>query len=618
MNDIVTDNLISLQESKSFNKLGDVMKEHLTKTFGSQVNMTREVRMYESILCIADFAKISEMIFFMSSKEIYRHYVTQSQMYKLIALQDGVTRALEEANRAAREETFRSKYPELVDDHTLTIRRITTSFDKIDLISKYLFSMLGGSVKINSHLGLMILDIVDDDGSHRIETISNYSRKSFAFFISHMLTNVINFDEAEKIAAKVEEFLSLYGKLGTVIQFNDCYVREGLVYQGFYEDEDLPRFFIDRKVYPAVEAMKPTLHVQAVDDLLMNLCNFDQAIYNRIISVMSTVFLNSEYLKTKFNSSTRFVGKDGRNGKSLFSALMQRAFGKANCHIFSIADLADSKTLYAVVNALVAIDSDSTGKTISDDASALFKSITSGESIETKGLYKEAEKIQSCCSIIAFSNMMPNSSDKTTAYLRRLEITRCDYQILNEGDRVGPNSKPSPIKTDDKFFEDLRSDEAAQYLIELLLIKSQKLMKTGRYPERPESMEHVLQLFAEENDSASAFVHEVGLEEIVGFSISEVRQKYHNWCEENDMTELKRKFNETLEDRFALSSKLSTSVNTTNPASQAYMLITHGSKKSIRCWQMSTVEKTKKFLEEIADNAESESDSDSDSDSSVE
>lgn len=612
MNDIVTGNLVSLHESKIFNKLGDIMKEHLTKTSGSQVNMTREVKMYESILCIADFAKISEMIVFMSSKEIYRHYVTQSQMYKSIALQDGVTRALEEANKTAREETFRSKYPELVNDYTLTIRRITTSFDKIDLISKYLFSMLGSSVKINSHLGLMILDIVDDDGSHRIETISNYSRKSFAFFISHMLTNVINFDEAEKIAAKVEEFLSLYGKLGTVIQFNDCYVREGVVYKGFYEDEDLPRFFIDRKVYPAVGAMKPTLHVQAVDDLLMNLCNFDQAIYNRIISVMSTVFLNSEYLKTKFNSSTRFVGKDGRNGKSLFSALMQRAFGKANCHIFSIADLADSKTLYAVVNSLVAIDSDSTGKTISDDASALFKSITSGESIETKGLYKEAEKIQSCCSIIAFSNMMPNSSDKTTAYLRRLEITRCDYQILNDYDKVGPNSKRSPIKTDEKFFEDLRSDEAAQYLIELLLIESQKLMKTGRYPERPESMEHVLQMFAEENDSSSAFVHEVGLEEIVGFSISEVRQKYHDWCEENDMTELKRKFNETLEDRFGLKSSMATT-STISESSNAHMLVSSGSKKQVRCWQMSTVEKTKKFLEEILDQDESESDSDSDS-----
>lgn len=613
MNDIVRDNLMSIQESKNFDKLGENMQDHLLKTSGSQVNLVREVKMYWPIVQLADFAKISEMIFFMSSKEIYRHYVAQSQAYKLIVLQEGVSSALSQANKLAREETFRSKYPELVNDETLTIRRIKSSFDKIDLISKYLFSMLGGSVKINSNLGLMILDITDEDGNHSIETISGYSRKSFAFFISHMLTNVINFDEAEKIAVKVEEFLTMYGKLGTVIQFNDCFVREGKVYKGFFEDEDLPRFFIDRNVYEAVNTMKPTRRVKAVDDLLMNLCNFDQAIYNRIISVMSSIFMNSESLKTKFNSSIRFVGKDGRNGKSLFSALMQRAFGKANCHIFSIADLANDKTLYAVANALVAIDSDSTGKTISDDASAIFKSLTSGETIEVKGLYKEAEKIQTSCSIIAFSNMMPNSSDKTTAYLRRLEIVRCDYQILNDGDKVGPNSKETLIDVNEKFFEELRSEDAAQYLIELLLIESQKLLKSGRYPDKPQEMEYLLKLFAEENDSASAFVHEVGLEEIVGYSISEVRQKYHDWCEENDMTELKRKFNETLDDRFGLRSAMST-LNLTNPSSQAHMQISSGVKKQIRCWQMSTTENTRKFLEEI-ENSLKEDESESDSDS---
>ena len=614
MNDIVKDNLMSIQESKNFDKLGETMKDHLLKTSGSQVNLVREVKMYWPIIHLADFAKISEMIFFMSSKEIYRHYVAQSQAYKLTVLQEGVSSALAQANKLAREETFRSKYPELVDDETLTIRRVTTSFDRIDLISKYLFSMLGGSVKINSNLGLMILDIVNEDGSHSIETIAGYSRKSFAFFISHMLTSVINYEEADKIAAKVEEFLSMYGKLSTVIQFNDCFVREGKVHKGFFEDEDLPRFFIDRNVYEAVSLMKPTVHVKAVDDLLMNLCNFDQQIYDRIISVMSTIFMNSESLKTKFNSSIRFVGKDGRNGKSLFSALMQRAFGRANCHIFSIADLSNDKTLYAVANSLVAIDSDSTGKTISDDSAALFKSLTSGESIEAKGLYKEAEKIQTSCSIIAFSNMMPNSSDKTTAYLRRLEIVRCDYQILNDDDTVGPNSKETMIDMNEKFFEDLRSDDAAQYLIELLLIESQKLLKSGRYPAKPESMKHLLRIFAEENDSASAFVHEVGLAEIIGYSISEVRQKYHTWCEENDMTELKRKFNETLEDRFGLRSAMAT-LSLTNPSSQAHMQIVSGVKKQIRCWQLSTSKKTKKFLEDLEKSLnrdESETTSDSD------
>ena len=173
--------------------------------------MTRELKIYGSILLLADFAKISEMIFFMSSREIYRHYISQSQRYKLLTSLYGKTRALEEVNQTARrEEMLRSSYPELVNDNTLTIRRVTKSSDKVELISKYLISMLEGSVKIDARQGLMTLDIVEDDGSHQIETISNYSRKSFAVFIDHMLTCVINSNEAEKIAAKIEESLSSF------------------------------------------------------------------------------------------------------------------------------------------------------------------------------------------------------------------------------------------------------------------------------------------------------------------------------------------------------------------------------------------------------------------------
>lgn len=211
MNDfVVAENLASLQESGVFDKLGDLMKEYVTSLAKSQMYIAREVRIYGSILLLADFAKISEKIFFMSSREIYRYYVSQSKKYKLLTSLYGKTRALEEVNQTAREDLFKSNYPELVNDSTLTIRRVTRSSDKVELISKYLISMLDGSVKIDTRQDLMTLDIVEDDGSHQIETISNYSRKSFAFFISHMLTDVINFDEAEKIAAKIEESLSSF------------------------------------------------------------------------------------------------------------------------------------------------------------------------------------------------------------------------------------------------------------------------------------------------------------------------------------------------------------------------------------------------------------------------
>lgn len=207
MIDTAARNLAPLKESGVFDKLGDLMKKYVTSLAKSQVYMTRELKIYGSILLLADFAKISEMIFFMSSREIYRHYASQSKKYKLLVSLYGKTRALEEVNQTAREDMFKSNYPELINDSTLTIRRVTKSSDKVELISKYLISMLEGSVKIDSRCGLMTLDIVEEDGSHQIKTISNYSRKSFAFFISHMLTRVINSNEAEKIAVKIEESL---------------------------------------------------------------------------------------------------------------------------------------------------------------------------------------------------------------------------------------------------------------------------------------------------------------------------------------------------------------------------------------------------------------------------
>lgn len=210
MIDTAARNLAPLKESGVFDRLGDLMKKYVTSLARSQVYMTRELKIYGSILLLADFAKISEMIFFMSSREIYRHYISQSQRYKLLTSLYGKTRALEEVNQTAREDMFRSNYPELINDGTLTIRRVTKSSDKVELISKYLISMIDSSVKIDARQGLMTLDIVEDDGSHQIETISNYSRKSFAVFIDHMLTCVINSNEAEKIAAKIEESLSSF------------------------------------------------------------------------------------------------------------------------------------------------------------------------------------------------------------------------------------------------------------------------------------------------------------------------------------------------------------------------------------------------------------------------
>lgn len=578
-------------------KFDESSKVYLTGLAGVDMSMHNEFKKYSSILSLIDFQKLRDAVEFMSSKEVYMYYIGKSAAFKLTSNSNGIREALRQANSQARKE-YLSCYKDLIENDTITLNRCSTSAQKIDYVSESIISQINDKIKINTALSLMQVETISSLDEKQIVSIKDYSSESFTRFLYHCLGGVISFEEMHKVVKKIEITSELYGKDSTIIQFKDCYIEDCVVKKGFYKGGSLPRFYIDRSVYSAVESGRPTRVVKAVDDLLLHLASFDQETFERMIFILSTIFFNNEELKSKFNQSLRFYGKDGRNGKSLFSALMQRAFGKENCQIFSISDLSDPKTLYAVANSLVAIDSDSSGKTISEDSAAMFKSLTSGERVQIKGLYQKATTVETCCSIIAFSNVLPNSSDKSSAYLRRLEIVGCNYQLLDDDEEVGANSKRSEIETSQEWFDALRSDDAAQYLIELLLIRSQILLKNRTLPKKSQAMKDLLNRFSKDNDSAAAFVEEVGLESIIGFMISEVRDRYSAWCEEADMPELKRKFNQTLSDLYGIDTLMTSSIDSVSKSSNAFTLLSTKAKRQVRVWRYSDESKTVEFLKE--------------------
>ena len=586
-----------LNEAFTAYKFDESSKVYLTGLAGVDMSMHNEFKKYSSILSLIDFQKLRDAVEFMSSKEVYMYYIGKSAAFKLTSNSNGIKEALRQANYQARKE-YLSCYKDLVENDTITLNRCSTSAQKIDYVSESIISQINDKIKINTALSLMQVETISSLDEKQIVSIKDYSSESFTRFLYHCLGGVISFEEMHKVVKKIEITSELYGKDSTIIQFKDCYIEDCVVKKGFYKGGSLPRFYIDRSVYSAVESCRPTKVVKAVDDLLLHLASFDQETFERMIFILSTIFFNNEELKSKFNQSLRFYGKDGRNGKSLFSALMQRAFGKANCQIFSISDLSDPKTLYAVANSLVAIDSDSSGKTISEDSAAMFKSLTSGERVQIKGLYQKATTVETCCSIIAFSNVLPNSSDKSSAYLRRLEIVGCNYQLLDDDEEVGANSKRSEIETSQEWFDALRSDDAAQYLIELLLIRSQILLKNRTLPKKSQAMKDLLNRFSKDNDSAAAFVEEVGLESIIGFMISEVRDRYSAWCEEADMPELKRKFNQTLSDLYGIDTLMTSSLESVSKSSNAFTLLSSKAKRQVRVWRYSDESKTAEFLKE--------------------
>lgn len=585
--------------SRSFEtyKFDERSKAYLTTIAGADMSMHNEFQKYSSILNLIDFQKLRDAVEFMSSKEVYMHYIGKSAVFKLAASTNGIKEALFQANSQARKE-YLYDYKDLVENDMITLNRCSSSSQKIDYVSESIIAQINDKIKINTALSLMQVETISDADEKQIVSIKDYSSESFTRFLYHCLGGVISFEEMHKVVKKIELTSELYGKDSTIIQFKDCYIEDCVVKKGFYKGGSLPRFYIDRAVYRAVESGKPTKVIKAVDELLLHLASFDNETFERMVFILSTIFFNNEELKSKFNQSLRFYGKDGRNGKSLFSALMQRAFGKENCQIFSISDLSDAKTLYAVANSLVAIDSDSSGKTISEDSAAMFKSLTSGERVQIKGLYQKATTVETSCSIIAFSNVLPNSSDKTSAYLRRLEIVGCNYQLLDADEEVGANSKRSKIETSQEWFDELRSDEAAQYLIEFLLIRSQILLKNRTLPKKSQAMKDLLNRFSKDNDSAAAFVEEVGLENIIGFMISEVRDKYSAWCQEADMPELKRKFNQTLSDLYGIDTLMTSKLDSVNKSSNAFSILASKAKRQVRVWRYSDESKTSEFLKD--------------------
>lgn len=562
------------------------------KTANSNVLITDGLERYSVFLDLIDFNRINRMVRFMMNLD-YKNFYMKSFEYRRLLDVGNVDSAWEEINRIARAQVFADD-ESLMNDETLELGRCANAVARTSVLESLLYSQFEGRVRFDTQLSMMLVKVNDQ----KIVTIDQYDAKSFAKFLSSMIPSIV-LKEMTSIIKSIEETQSSNGSSNVVIQFNDCYIKDGKVYHGIFGKNELPRFFINRNVYEAVKTGKPSIRSEAVDQLLLHLCNFDERIRDRVVAVMSTVFLNSKRLKTRFNVSPRIYGKDGANGKTTFLSLLENAFGSRNVKVVSISDLDNERTVYTAANALIAIDSDSTGKTISDDAAANFKSLTSGEVMKIRGLFKNEEQVQTSCMMMALSNVLPASSDKSSAYLRRLEISRCDYQLTNDESKLGPNSKCTQIELTDEFFDEIYSDEAAQYLVELLLLTSRKLLEEGFLPPKPKSMNDIIEKFAEDNDSAAAFILDVGLDKVVGYSVAHVKEMYHNWCEENDMTELKRKFNETLEDRYSLQRKVVNIMSNVREDDNSYIQALHGAKQQVRAWVFSDPKRHKDFMKNI-------------------
>ena len=563
----------------------------------SQKTSIPEIHKFIGLLDIVDLDKAFTMLRYQSDKQIYEKFKTRSSFNQSFEIAD---------ENKSDYLNYASAYRPLSGEERNAILRIDSilpggklkSDERSEVLADLLFDHLDGLVKIDSENHRLFYR-----KDNAIEVIDGYDDSSFARFFQLPINSTITVKETIRSIEMLKDRLKSNSNYlrNSIIQFDDCYLEEGVLKKGFYED-GFARFTIKRKVWNAVSTGKVTKHVKEVNQLLLHLCNYDQPTFERIRDVFSTVFLNSKYHKSRYNFSPRIVGKDGANGKSTFQDLISRAFNGDGsfsqiCSAFTLQNLDQRDTVYKVANSLIAIDSDSSSKTISENCAAMFKSLTSGDSIDTRALFKESENIEARCLLVEFSNDFHKSSDKSAAYLRRLELVECKYQLMNEGNPdLGANSRYAKIDLSDEWFERINSEEAAQYLIEMLLIRAMQIYKEKKIAPKSLQMQSVLTAYSHANNSALAYFSEVGLDKIVGFGVSEVKKAYEDWCIENDFTAMKQKFIETLESK-GLRRK-SVRISFVDPSSKCFMQLRAG-KAIVSAWQYADDRKNAEYFEQF-------------------
>lgn len=411
--------------------------------------------------------------------------------------------------------------------------------------------------------------------------IERFSKSSFISFLgvalhtSKIFNNQIDWTSdllTKYVTFMIEDDLFSTDSIANdIIQFNDCYVKDGVFHKGRYDV--IPRFYINFDVYDIVEDRKTRKQVVELDEFLLHLSDYDRDTAKVFLSRMSTFLLNSEKLKTNFSATINVLyGASGANGKSLFLSIFKQIFDSNDIMYAGLRDFNNKNYLLPdMCQSLLVLDEDAADLQLDSASTSAIKQFTHGQSMRVRSIYEKTKTLRPRAMIVACTNHMPTAVDKSEGFNRRFSIFTQTSKLINRDH-----------SRSDEWFDALRSREAIEYLLSLLILAHLDNMKRGRLLENSARMKEINEDFVEKNDSAVMYVRSVGLKEIVGKPVKFVKEQYEQWCETNGVTALKSKFNTTLETKFSLKAK------TVNPASltidQSDLLVTGLSPTSVRAW----------------------------------
>ena len=218
---------------------------------------------------------------------------------------------------------------------------------------------------------------------------------------------------------------------------------------------------------------------------------------------------------TKQHKALLLTG-ESRTGKSTILNTLRNVIGTNNCSSVPIKYISNPQYTPMLINKLVNIDTDVSSK--ASEYEAEFKTITSGEPVQTNQKYIAAFDFVPYCKIVMAANIFPKITDHSSAFYNRLILLPCDRVFTPE---------------------EQNRDLPKQLMVELPGILNWamaglgKLRRRGRFEEKVFIKEAIQELEDENNPSNLFFEEhiEVKIDTVTYIEKGELFEKYKTWCD---------------------------------------------------------------------------------------
>jgi P4 family phage/plasmid primase-like protien len=138
---------------------------------------------------------------------------------------------------------------------------------------------------------------------------------------------------------------------------------------------------------------------------------------NEYLGTVIRLFGYVLYRKSIYHKAFMLTG-DGSNGKSTFIDLLTAFVGKDNTSNISLQDLTQDRFAAAnLYGKMINVDADLKADKITDSSN--FKRVVSGDRMSAQYKYQQPFSFESYAKVVYAANKIPESSDLSTAYLRR-------------------------------------------------------------------------------------------------------------------------------------------------------------------------------------------------------